>query len=85
MMPGVNAKMIKSAQVDENRVRHLEAIVLSMTPQERQKPDILNGSRRSRIAKGCGRPVSEVNGLLKQFAQMKKMMKQMGKLGMRAR
>ncbi len=85
MMPGVNAKMLKSAQVDENRVRHLEAIVLSMTPQERQKPDILNGSRRSRIAKGCGRSVSEVNGLLKQFAQMKKMMKQMGKLGMRAR
>ena len=85
MLPGVNAKMMKKASVDENRVKHLEAIVLSMTPQERRKPDILNGSRRARISKGCGRPVSEVNGLLKQFVQMKKMMKQMGKLGLRGR
>jgi signal recognition particle subunit SRP54 len=84
MLPGVNAKMLKKAQVDDNRLRHLEAIVLSMTPQERRRPDVLNGSRRARISRGCGRPVSEVNSLLKQFTQMKKMMKSFGQLGMRA-
>ena len=57
-------------------MKHIEAIILSMTPQERNKPDILNGSRRARIARGSGRPVSEVNRLLKQFKEMQKIMKQ---------
>ncbi|WP_419163359.1 signal recognition particle protein [Candidatus Palauibacter sp.] len=80
MMPGVDARMLDQADVDPRRVRHLEAIILSMTPEERRRPDILNGSRRARIAKGSGRPVHEVNRLIKQFREMRKMMKQMGKL-----
>ena len=59
-------------------MKHVEAIVLSMTPAERKKPDILNGSRRARISKGSGRPVSEINKLLEQFKGMQKMMKKMG-------
>jgi signal recognition particle subunit SRP54 len=75
LLPGVNAKMLSQAKVDPKRMKHLEAIVLSMTPQERKKPDIINGSRRARIAKGCGRPVNEINQLLEQFKGMQKMMK----------
>jgi signal recognition particle subunit SRP54 len=75
LLPGVNSKMLGQAKIDPKRMKHLEAIVLSMTPQERKKPEILNGSRRSRIAKGCGRPVNEVNQLLEQFKGMQKMMK----------
>src|SRR5919107_1894101 len=56
MLPGVNTKMLKQAKVDPNRMKHIEAIVLSMTPQERKTPSVINGSRRSRIAKGSGRP-----------------------------
>jgi signal recognition particle subunit SRP54 len=78
MLPGVNTKMLKDAKMDPKRMKHIEAIVLSMTPQERKKPEILNGSRRARIAKGCGRPVSEVNKLLEQFREMQKMMKKFG-------
>jgi len=78
MLPGVNSKMLKDVKMDPKRMKHIEAIVLSMTPQERKKPEILNGSRRARIAKGCGRPVSEVNKLLDQFREMQKMMKKMG-------
>ena len=78
LLPGVNSKMLKDVKMDPKRMKHIEAIVLSMTPQERKKPEILNGSRRSRIAKGCGRPVSEVNKLLEQFRDMQKMMKKMG-------
>ncbi|MBL0939532.1 MAG: signal recognition particle protein [Gemmatimonadaceae bacterium] len=78
MLPGVNPKMLKDVKMDPKRMKHIEAIVLSMTPQERKKPEILNGSRRARIAKGCGRPVSEVNRLLEQFREMQKMMKKMG-------
>ena len=81
MLPGVNPKMLKQANVDPNRMRHLEAIVLSMTPEERKHPEIINGSRRARIAKGCGRPTSEVNKLLDQFRDMQKMMKKMGQGG----
>jgi signal recognition particle subunit SRP54 len=77
MLPGVNSKMLKDAKMDPKRMKHVEAIVLSMTPQERKKPELLNGSRRARIAKGCGRPVSEVNRLLEQFREMQKMMKKM--------
>jgi signal recognition particle subunit SRP54 len=79
MLPGVNSKMMKQAsQVDPKRMKHLEAIVLSMTPAERKDHTILNGSRRARVAKGSGRPVSEVNKLLEQFREMQKMMKKMG-------
>jgi signal recognition particle subunit SRP54 len=78
MLPGVNKKMLSQAKIDPNRMRHIEAIVLSMTPSERRAPGIINGSRRLRIAKGAGRPVSEVNKLLDQFRQMQKMMKQFG-------
>jgi len=75
MLPGVNSKMLKNANLDPKRMRHVEAIVLSMTPEERKNPTIINGSRRSRIAKGSGRPTNEVNRLLEQFKDMQKMMK----------
>ncbi|MBC8085935.1 MAG: signal recognition particle protein, partial [Phycisphaerae bacterium] len=78
LLPGVNSKMLSQAKMDPKRMKHVEAIVLSMTPAERKKPDILNGSRRARISKGCGRPVSEINKLLEQFKGMQKMMKKMG-------
>jgi len=78
LMPGVNAKMLKDVKMDPKRLKHVEAIVLSMTPGERKKPELLNGSRRLRIAKGAGRPVSEVNRLLEQFREMQKMMKKLG-------
>ncbi len=83
MLPGVNAKVLKQANADPRRIKHLEAIVLSMTPEERRRPELLNGSRRARIARGSGRPVQEVNALLKQFEQMRRMMKGWGKLGRR--
>jgi signal recognition particle subunit SRP54 len=60
---------------DPKRMKHLEAIVLSMTLEERKSPEIMNGTRRSRVAKGSGRPISEVNRLLEQFREMRKMMK----------
>jgi signal recognition particle subunit SRP54 len=81
MIPGVKPKMLDGVQVDPKRIRHIEAIILSMTPEERSRPKVLNGSRRARIARGSGRPVHEVNRLLKQFKEMQKMMKDMGKLG----
>ena len=77
MMPGANTGALKNAQVDEKQMARIEAIILSMTPEERAKPDMINGSRRKRIAKGCGLGVEDVNRLLKQFEQMKKMMKQL--------
>ncbi|MBX3132517.1 MAG: signal recognition particle protein [Gemmatimonadaceae bacterium] len=78
MLPGVNSKMMAQAsKVDPKRMKHLEAIVLSMTPEERRTPQLINGSRRARIGKGAGRPVSEVNRLLEQFRDMQKMMKRM--------
>jgi len=78
MIPGVNSKMLAQAsQADPRRIKHAEAIVLSMTMAERRDPALLNGSRRARVAKGAGRPVSEVNRLLEQFREMQKMMKRM--------
>jgi signal recognition particle subunit SRP54 len=77
MLPGVNTKALKQAKVDPKRMKHIEAIVLSMTKAERKNPSIINGSRRARIAKGSGRPVSEVNRLLEQFRDMQRMMKKM--------
>jgi signal recognition particle subunit SRP54 len=79
MLPGVNPQMLQSANLDEKRIKHVEAIVLSMTPRERADPDLINGSRRLRIAKGAGRSVQEVNQLLNQFKQMQKLMKSGGK------
>ena len=79
LMPGLNSKMLKSINLDERQLGWTEAIINSMTIEERQLPDKIDGSRRLRISKGCGRPVQEVNSLLKQFHQMKKMMKKMGK------
>jgi len=81
MMPGVSPQMLQGANLDEKRLRHVEAIVLSMTPAERKDPDVINGSRRARIARGSGRPVQEVNLLLNQFQQMRKLMKGAGKPG----
>jgi signal recognition particle subunit SRP54 len=83
MLPGMNPAMLQSAKVDDQRLKHVEAIVLSMTPAERSEPEIINGSRRLRIAKGAGRTVQEVNQLLSQFKQMQKFMKSAGKPGMR--
>jgi len=76
LIPGMAGK-IPTGAMDEKKMKHTEAIILSMTPEERRDPKILNGSRRARIARGSGRPVSEVNRLIKQFDQMKKFMKQM--------
>jgi len=75
LIPGVGSKL-PTANMDPRRMKHIEAIILSMTPEERRNPEILNGSRRARIARGSGRPVSEVNRLLKQFKEMQKIMKQ---------
>jgi signal recognition particle subunit SRP54 len=74
MLPGMSAKALKDVPTGDKRLKHVEAIVLSMTPKERADPKILNGSRRLRIAKGAGRPVQEVNRLLEQFQQMRKLL-----------
>jgi signal recognition particle subunit SRP54 len=74
MLPGMSAKALKDVSTDDKRLKHVEAIVLSMTPKERADPKTLNGSRRMRIAKGAGRPVQEVNRLLEQFQQMRKLL-----------
>ncbi len=76
LIPGLGKKL-PVANVDPKRMKHVEAIILSMTPEERRRPEILNGSRRVRIARGSGRSVAEVNRVLKQFKDMQKMMKQM--------
>ena len=82
MLPGVNTKVLKQVkQMDPKRLKHLEAIVLSMTPEERKNPGIINGSRRARIGKGSGRPINEVNRLLDQFREMQKMMKKVAASG----
>ncbi|MCA0446479.1 MAG: signal recognition particle protein [Bacteroidetes bacterium] len=80
MLPGIG-KAIKDMPVDDQATKKVEAIILSMTFKERRNPDLLNGSRRLRIAKGSGTSVQEVNRLMKQFYDMKKMMKNMSKLG----
>lgn len=82
MLPGMSPKALKRAKIDPQRIKHTEAIILSMTPAERRRPEILNGSRRMRIARGAGRSVQEVNQLMKQFRQMKQFMKGMGKFGL---
>jgi signal recognition particle subunit SRP54 len=79
MIPGVG-KQVKDLDIEEDAFKYIEAIIQSMTPEERQKPEIINGSRRKRIADGAGVEVREVNQLLKQFRDMRKMMKTMTKL-----
>lgn len=77
MIPGMaNNPALKNANIDPKDMEHLKAIVYSMTPAERENPDLLNPSRRRRLAAGSGRPIVEVNRMIKQFNQMKKMMKQ---------
>jgi len=75
LLPGINAKALQGVSMDDKRLKHVEAIVLSMTPEERADPSVLSGSRKLRIAKGSGRSVQEVNRLLEQFQQMRKMSK----------
>ncbi|MGK2878200.1 MAG: signal recognition particle protein [Solirubrobacterales bacterium] len=85
MMPGIDKKALKNVNIDERELDRIQAIVLSMTPEERRNPKIINGKRRVRIANGSGTSVQQVNKLIKQFSEMKKMMKRMtgkGKKGM---
>lgn len=79
MIPGMG-KAVKDVDIDNDSFKPIEAVIKSMTPAERENPDIINGNRRKRIAKGSGTSVQEVNNLLKQFDQMRKMMKKMNKL-----
>jgi len=84
MVPGMG-KALRGIDIDDDAFKHIEAIIRSMTPDERQHPEKLNGSRKTRIAKGSGTSVQEVNQLLKQFGEMKKMMKMMNAGGGRRR
>ena len=77
LLPGAKKMGLNNINIDPKQMSHVEAIILSMTPKERRNPDIIKASRKTRIAKGCGLSVQEVNRLLTQFEQMKKMMKQM--------
>jgi signal recognition particle subunit SRP54 len=74
MIPGLG-KALKNVDIDDNAFKGIEAIISSMTPLERENPDIINGSRRKRIAAGCGMNITEVNKLIKQFDETRKMMK----------
>jgi signal recognition particle subunit SRP54 len=81
MIPGMgNIKQLAQQKPDDAQIGRIEAIISSMTPHERRRSDIINGSRRKRIARGSGTSVEEVNRLLKQFVQMRKMLKAMGSL-----
>lgn len=77
MIPGVDKKALKNVNINDKDLDQVQAIVLSMTPHERQNPKIINGKRRKRIAEGSGTSIQQVNRLIKQFAEMKKMMKKM--------
>lgn len=80
MIPGMG-KALKGVDIDDNSFKPIEAIIRSMTNEERENPDLINGSRKNRISKGSGRSVQEVNNLLKQFGDMRKLMKTMNKMG----
>ena len=82
MIPGVS-KAIKDVDIDNSALSGIEAIILSMTPKERQHPEILNQSRKQRIARGSGHTIQEVNRFIKQFEQTRKMMNMMGGSGMK--
>jgi signal recognition particle subunit SRP54 len=79
MIPGFGGQQLRNLKVDERELDRIEAIMLSMTPEERRRPELIKGSRRLRIAKGSGTTVQQVNQLVKQFAQMQKVMKQLGR------
>jgi signal recognition particle subunit SRP54 len=81
MMPGMNDAQMKGVDLDESEkeFRQMEAIIYSMTPEERQNPNVLNASRRKRIAAGSGQPVSKINNLVKRYEEARKMMKQFSK------
>ena len=79
LIPGAKKMGLNNVKIDPKQMAHIEAIVLSMTPEERHNPDIIKASRKQRIAKGCGLTVTDVNKLLNQFEEMKKMMKMIGK------
>jgi signal recognition particle subunit SRP54 len=79
MIPGFNGAQLKGLKVDEKEIDRIEAIVLSMTLEERRRPELIKGSRRLRIAKGSGTSVQQVNRLVKQFGEMQKLMKQLGR------
>ena len=81
MIPVMKIGEMKDAKIDENALKHTEAIILSMTVAERERPELINGSRRKRIAAGSGTSVEEVNRLMKQYDQMNKMFKQLGGMG----
>jgi signal recognition particle subunit SRP54 len=81
MIPGVG-KAIKDIDISDDAFKGIEAIINSMTPEERANPDLIDGSRRKRIAKGSGKEISDVNGFMKQFEQMREMMKTMNKMPM---
>ena len=78
MIPGINQAAMKDVKIEDGQIKKVEAIIRSMTNEERDNPNIMNGSRRLRISKGSGTTVTDVNRLLKQFDEMKRMMKQMG-------
>jgi signal recognition particle subunit SRP54 len=80
MIPGMG-KMIKDTDIDDDAFKSIEAIIYSMTNEERENPKVLNGARRQRIAKGSGNDIQEVNRLIKQFAQTSKMMRMMTRGG----
>ncbi|HEY5173704.1 MAG TPA: signal recognition particle protein, partial [Acidimicrobiia bacterium] len=84
MLPGV-PKEVRNAEIDDKELARIEAIIRSMTPEERRRPELINGSRRSRIAQGSGTSTSEINNLLKQFKQVQQMMKGMGGLARKAK
>jgi signal recognition particle subunit SRP54 len=79
MLPGFGGQQLKNMKVDERELDRIEAIMLSMTPEERRRPELIKGSRRLRIARGSGTSVQQVNQLVKQFGQMQKVMKQIGR------
>jgi len=83
MIPGISASKLKGLQVDEGQIKQVEAIIQSMTPEERRKPQIIGASRKQRIARGSGTSTQDVNRLLQQFQQMQKLIKQFGKMSPR--
>ena len=85
MMPGVDASKLKDVQIDPKATARMEAIITSMTGKERRKPDILNASRKKRIAAGSGPSVQDVNRLLKQFEQSRQLMRQFAGKGKKRR
>ncbi|MES2707923.1 MAG: signal recognition particle protein [Verrucomicrobiota bacterium] len=86
LLPGVGSKIKEmKGQVDDKKLTHIEALILSMTPKERKRPEILNAKRRARIAAGAGRSVNELNQMLSQFGDMRKLMRNPGKMGAMAK